>query len=86
MSRQTHLDRGYCCNQGCVFCPWRLPVDHSKLAVDSRIEAALRSGEVTTIHSERMSLVPQLTIQNLTIIYQPYVEPVPQREDSKEIH
>jgi hypothetical protein len=42
------------------------------MTVDPRIEAAIRSGEVTTIESERMSLVPQLTIGNLTIIYRKY--------------
>jgi hypothetical protein len=72
MSREQLLANGNCCTNGCVHCPWRLPKIHEPINIDPRIEAALRSGETMTIHSDRMSLVPQLTIQNLTIIYRKY--------------
>jgi hypothetical protein len=69
MSRQQHLDRGSCCERGCVHCPWRLPVNRPPIETDPRIEAALRSGEPTVIFSDRQSLVRSVTLQNLTIIY-----------------
>jgi hypothetical protein len=78
ISYQQHLVRGYCCYESrnqhsrCVFCPWMPIKPIPTMTVDRRIETALRSGEVTTIQSERMSLVPQLTIGNLTIIYRKY--------------
>jgi hypothetical protein len=78
ISYEAHLARGYCCydsrnqHSRCVFCPWRPTLVIPPMTVDPRILVALQSGVVTTIQSERMSLVPQLTIQNLTIIYRKY--------------
>jgi hypothetical protein len=91
MSAEIHLVRGFCCFESrdrhsrCVFCPWKPDPVFKDINVSSWIEEALISGEPTIYYSSRKSLVPQLTIQNLTIVYQPYVKPVPQREDSKEI-
>lgn len=72
MTSQQHLDRGSCCSRGCVYCPYRLPVVHKPLNIDPAIEAALRSGDAITIYSDRMSLVPIVKMQNLTIIYKEY--------------
>lgn len=74
MPMQVHLDRGYCCNSlpWCVFCPYRSKPIFEPLNIDPRIEAALRSGEETVIYSDRMSLIPIVKMQNLTIIYKPY--------------
>lgn len=72
MSRDTLLARGSCCNLGCFHCPYRPPSTHPPLNIDPEIESALRSGTPTTIYSNRMSLTPQLTIQNVTIIYKKY--------------
>jgi hypothetical protein len=80
ISREAHLERGYCCyesrsGQGgkCVFCPWHQPKKFDPDPVDERITQALKSGETVTIHSNRMSLVPKVVLQErVTIIYQPY--------------
>lgn len=75
MSRETHLARGSCCRRGCVFCPWYVPREHN-MTVDPRIENALRSGETVTIYSDRVSLVPSVTLQDrVTIVYLGYVDP-----------
>lgn len=52
-----------------MFCPYRPKPTFAPLNIDPRIEAALRSGEDTVIYSDRMSLVPVVKMQNLTIIY-----------------
>jgi hypothetical protein len=78
ISYDAHLARGYCCydsrnqHSRCVFCPWAPIKPIPQMTIDPRILEAMRSGEVTTIQSERMSLVPQLTIGSLTIIYKEY--------------
>ena len=73
MSYESHLARGSCCHNGCVFCPWYVKPDRQVPPIDPRIEAALRSGETVTIYSDRMSLVPVVVLQDrVTIVYQPY--------------
>ena len=81
MSKETHLARGSCCftargeHSRCVYCPWYEP-RHRNLTVDPRIEHALRSGETVTIYSDRVSLVPSVTLQDrVTIVYRGYVSP-----------
>ena len=73
MSKETHLARGSCCHRGCVYCPWYTPRQHTDIAIDPRIEHALRSGETVTIYSDRVSLVPSVTLQDrVTIVYRGY--------------
>ena len=75
MSRQTHLARGTCCGNGCVYCPWYVPPAPREILVDPRIAEALKSGETITIYSDRVSLVPSITLQDrVTIIYKPYIK------------
>lgn len=75
---EVHLARGYCCYNSrgqqsrCVFCPWAPIKIIPPMTVNPAILEALKSGVPTTIHSDRMSLVPELTIQNVTIIYRKY--------------
>jgi hypothetical protein len=42
------------------------------IRINPWIVDAIRSGEPSIYYSDRMSLVPQLTIGNLTIIYRKY--------------
>ena len=81
MSKEVHLARGACCFKArgeksrCVYCPWYEPRHHN-LTVDPRIEHALRSGETVTIYSDRVSLVPSVTLQDrVTIVYRGYINP-----------
>jgi hypothetical protein len=72
--RSVHEQRGYCCKADphCVHCPYQPVKTIREMTVDPRILEALKSGVSTTIHSDRMSMVPELTIQNVTIIYKQY--------------
>jgi Family of unknown function (DUF5522) len=75
ISRQDHLDRGYCCQMGCIYCPYRPPVVFEKTIIDLRIEAALRSGETVRIFSNRFSLVPIVLLANrVEIVYKNWAD------------
>jgi hypothetical protein len=70
MSAQQHLDRGYCCDMGCVYCPYRAPTVYREFTIDDRIETALKSGETVTIESDRYSLKPIVVLAGrVTIKY-----------------
>jgi hypothetical protein len=73
ISKEAHLKRGFCCQMGCIYCPWRKPIDHKPINVDAQIEAALRSGQTVSIESNRESLVPSVTLLGrVTINYRLY--------------
>lgn len=76
ISREAHLARGTCCDNGCAFCPWRKPVVHRARPADPRILAALLSGETCTIYSDLQSLTTQIVLQGrITIVYKSWKKP-----------
>ena len=78
MSREKLIANGRCCQYGCLNCPYGYEINYIKpkrppFQIDTRIADALKSGEIVTIHSDRPSLVAEITLQNrVTIIYKAY--------------
>lgn len=70
MTREQHLERGKCCGNGCVYCPWYTKPVRPWVEPDPRIVEALKSGETVTVYSDRKSLVPSVTLQGrVTVVY-----------------
>jgi DNA repair photolyase len=69
MSRETHLKRGTCCKNGCVYCPWYVRQVRPPMEPWSELDAAFRSDEPVTIYTKRKSLVDTVTLANVTIVY-----------------